>query len=348
MKMFALPLMFIQFPPATFYLINALFAVATAMILVEYAFDFRHRRGFASLPIIASLITAAFVVVASGYYLTLAYLYLTISFAIIFSILPIYYMTRPNRFSLVLLFAIIQAVYTYNVYNGIWIAIMQIFGIGTFYGLLYRFYSEKRPRPSRSRKFKSVEISRDIVHIFLGIIIIPMFFLTGQVTAKYITVALVFLGYFYNNIGGFRFGSIQKMVKNLEREGTLHGYGALHLAIGVMFVLGFVHNFHMTLLGLIALFFADPMATIVGMNAKRIPLIYNRKKSLFGSLAYALVVFVGGYFLVGPFFAVLFAFALAFIESMDLPVDDNFSVAVAMIAIYLVAGSLGYIPLLSP
>lgn len=346
--MFTMPLLYIQFPPAVFYMINALFAVATAMILVEYAFDFRARRGMASLPIMASLITSALVVVASGYYLTLSYLYLTISFSIIFSILPIYYMSRPNRFSLVLLFAIIQAIYTYNVYNGIWIAIMQIFGIGTFYGLLYRFYSEKRPMPNRTRKFKSVEISRDIVHIFLGIIIIPMFFLTGQVTAKYLTVALVFLGYFYNNIGGFKLGSLQKMIKNLEREGTLHGYGALHLAIGVMLVLGFVHNFHMTILGLIALFFADPMATIVGMNTRKIPLVYNRKKSVFGSLAYALVVFIGGYFLVGPFFAVLFAVALALIESLDLPVDDNFSVAVVMIAIYLIAGSMGYIPLLSP
>ena len=93
-----------------------------------------------------------------------------------------------------------------------------------------------------------------------------------------------------------------------------------------------------------AIFIADSFSTLVGINLKTPRLPYNKKKSIGGTFAYFISVLLISYFFIGP---ISFAVALlaAFAESQPLHLDDNFDVAVVMVAFFIIAAHLGLIVL---
>ncbi len=57
---------------------------------------------------------------------------------------------------------------------------------------------------------------------------------------------------------------------------------------------------------------------------------YNRYKTIVGTLAFFIVAAIAGYFLIG-LYGVLFALILAFIESLNLSLDDNIRSGIAIV-----------------
>ena len=103
-------------------------------------------------------------------------------------------------------------------------------------------------------------------------------------------------------------------------------------------MLGFAHGAPLLLFGIIAVFFGDSAATIVGISARRAaPLPYNRHKTIVGTLAFFIVTAVLGYFLIGAY-AILLAAILALIEGLYISIDDNIRSGIAVVILGAILG----------
>ncbi|EQD30317.1 cytidylyltransferase family protein, partial [mine drainage metagenome] len=102
-------------------------------------------------------------------------------------------------------------------------------------------------------------------------------------------------------------------------------------------MVSFVHAQAILLTGIIALFFSDSLATIVGVSYGRHKLPYNKSKSAEGALAFWASASIIAFPLIGAY-SFLIGSILAIVESVSGPrtVDDNISIAIAVIAIYAV------------
>jgi len=177
---------------------------------------------------------------------------------------------------------------------------------------------------------KNIEIKRDIAQIILGSVFLLLFSLLGLFAASFIFMAFLLLG---AGLGGaamvYRHSTISKFFYSLERKDAVLGSGAFWLSAGTLLALSFISSLPYVLTIFAALFFGDSIATIAGMSLPLRRLPYNRKKSVAGTLSYfALVAFVS-YFFIG-FMALAFAAVAAFVESLDLPIDDNFGTSLAL------------------
>jgi len=177
---------------------------------------------------------------------------------------------------------------------------------------------------------KNIEIKRDIAQIILGAVFLLLFSLLGLFAASFIFIAILLLG---TGLGSaatvYRHSTISKFLYSLERKDAVLGSGAFWLSAGTLLALSFINSLPYVLTIFAALFFGDSIATIAGMSLPLRRLTYNRKKSVAGTLSYfALVAFVS-YFFIG-FMALAFAAVAAFVESLDLPIDDNFGTSLAL------------------
>jgi dolichol kinase len=184
-----------------------------------------------------------------------------------------------------------------------------------------------------------VEINRDIVQILLGIAVIAIAVLFPYLAAISIIFALILLAYTSNNlIANLRMGRFYTRAMDLERRGATYGQGAIYLAASTALVIAFAHNFNFLLFGIVILFFADSFATIVGVSSRRAAqLPYNRNKTIIGTLTFLVIAAVAGYFLLG-LIGILFAFILAFIESLSLSIDDNIRSGIVMVVLRALTG----------
>ena len=89
--------------------------------------------------------------------------------------------------------------------------------------------------------------------------------------------------------------------------------------------------------GIVVLILSDSAATIVGKKFRIAPLPYNRHKSVGGFLGFFVVSFVAGYLILGtPTVAIVLSLVLAFIESINVRIDDNVLLPVAVILLQLI------------
>jgi dolichol kinase len=241
-------------------------------------------------------------------------------------LIAVCYISKPVKFTLLLLFlsvSIIACIYYFGD-----TVLVGMFGIGSVCGLLYH----DRMNPSHnSRKKKRVETNRDVVQILLGIIVFALLLLVRIPYAVYIVFALTVAGYAVNNLfAGRGAGSAyEKALAVLERSNTTYGIGAVYLAIGTMLVIGFVGSKALILFGIATLFFADSIATIIGIHFGRLRIPHNKGKTLEGTLAFFLVLAAIGFPLIGAY-AVPLAAVLALIESAKTSLDDNLRSGIAL------------------
>ena len=178
---------------------------------------------------------------------------------------------------------------------------------------------------------KKIEIRRDIFQIAAGVLIIACFFVFSIFAAQVITAALVLIGIVFSNFAarGSR-SRIAVALRSLERSGAHFGSGAMWLALGTLVAISFTSNIRYIVPILIAIFFCDSTATIVGINFGRHKLPYNKKKSIEGFLAYFIIMALASYALLGAI-ALLLAIIAAFVESAPLHIDDNFDVPIVLL-----------------
>ena len=251
---------------------------------------------------------------------------LDLCIGILSTITAVLYISKPYIFISLIILLVIGALIYINLGTGNSIY-SGMFAIGTTYGLLYREFvlnPRKQERTNADRRRRRTEINRDYVHIILGIVMFAVALLLPYQVAIVVIFGLILLGYAANNLlANLRLNPIYRRAMDLERKNATYGLGATHLAASMALLLGFITHSNFLLFGIVAVFFADPMATIVGLstrNATSLP--YNRNKTLIGSFAYFVVAALAGYYFLG-WYGILFAAILAFVESINLSLDDN-------------------------
>jgi dolichol kinase len=195
-----------------------------------------------------------------------------------------------------------------------------------FLGLLSEAHRLKSENKAQA---KDVEINRDIVHMLIGIAVILIFYLLAIQAAEILLIALIVFGYIAGNYVILTKDALSRFLKKLERDYTTFGHGAIWLAIGSLIPLALLSEKGYVITILIAIFIADPVATIFGIKFGKIKIFYNRKKSIIGSLAYFFTVAVLSYPFIG-LYSILFAVLVGFVESLPIKIDDNFSVPIAL------------------
>lgn len=302
---------------------------------------FKRKQPLNIIPIMASIITIYLlygligVMGSANYYNLLA---LDMCIGIIATIMAILYLTKPYVFVALTILLVAGFMIYASTYAGDAV-FAGMFAIGTIYGMMYREFA-LNPKPSKeSKNEKKTEVNRDIVQIILGIIILGIAYLFPYIAAVDIIFGLILLGYLANNlVANLRLGKFYTRAMDLERKGAVYGQGAIYLAAGTALVMGFVGGTSALLFSIIVLFFADSMATIVGVSmrgAEKLP--YNRFKTVIGTFTFFVIAAVGGYFTVG-LIGILFAFVLAFIESIDIAIDDNVRSGVILVVLKVLTG----------
>jgi dolichol kinase len=298
----------------------SILAVCAALLLGREA----KAKNLYAAAITSSILAAAVTAVLLGQLANLAAF--AIGTAVLSCLIAMCYISRPWTFNALLLFLAITVIACIYYYGDT--ALVGMFGIGSVCGLLY--HDSLNPAHSTKKK-RNVETNRDVVQIFLGVIVFALLFLLNLPYATYAAFALVVAGYAVNSLfAGRGAGSVyERVLATLERSNTTYGIGAVYLAVGTMLVIGFVGSKALMLFGIAALFFADSIATIVGMNFGRMRMPHNRSKTLEGTVAFFLVLALIGLPLIG-LYALPLAAVLAAIESMKAPLDDNLRSGIAM------------------
>ncbi|MGI0134118.1 MAG: hypothetical protein ACREBW_04085 [Candidatus Micrarchaeaceae archaeon] len=314
-----------------------LFVIITTAIAAVYCVDSwrRHAKGYI-IPLVLSVaaVYAVLLLINPGSAQFYTQLALGAGIAIIAAMLAAFYITRPILFLPVMALLIAASVLYALAYPGSML-FAGMFGIGTMFGLVYRgIVNRSSPPLKMARKRKSTEVNRDLIHILLGIILVAALFSTGFSQATKIIFGLILLGYIVNNIlSTNRLIGVYRKILPLERSNAVYGAGAMHLAAGTALLIGFIPNFNFVMFGIVALFFADPIATIIGLHLGRARLPFNREKTVAGSLAFFAVAAVLGFPFIG-LYSISFGIILAIIESLGGPIDDNIRIGVVTVLLY--------------
>ncbi len=303
-----------------------------ALIFVSEKGVAKYKTAYA--PLVASLITVAIVGLA-GHYSSFN-LFIAVAFALLSSMLVMFYVSSTRNFLLLMVFLSLQLVYIASVGVPLYSTFAPGFAIGTFFGLAY--IEKVKKRGNAARGVKKTEIDRDVFSMVLGAVLLLLLAAFSK-TFSYIAIALIILAYSFNAVVSRRslgaFKPVLRMLKGLERKDAFYGTGALYLAVGFTLLLAFAGAYRFLAFGIAVLLFADSAATIVGERIPIRKLPYNASKSIGGFTGFFVVTAISAFILFGaPLIAIVYAVVLAFIESLDLRIDDNVTLAVGVIAIY--------------
>lgn len=322
------------------------FIIVTAFVAASYLFYiFRRKEALNIIPLLVSIATVLLlykligIANSANYY---NFLSLDICLAILATIIAIFYISKPYIFiTLIILFVIGILIYvslssTNNAFAG-------MFAIGTTYGMLYREFvlNPKRSEASinSDRKKRRTEINRDLVHLVLGIVLFAVLFFFSYVNAITVIFGLIIIGYTGNNLlANLRLNPSYRRAVDLERKNATYGLGATYLAASTALVIGFTNATSIVMFGLVVLFFADPLATIFGISARGAShLLYNKYKTYVGTLTFFIVAAIAGYYFIG-LYGILFAAILAFVESINLSLDDNIRSGIVIVILSSLLG----------
>ncbi|MGC8537902.1 MAG: hypothetical protein ACP5MZ_02875 [Candidatus Micrarchaeia archaeon] len=246
------------------------------------------------------------------------------------------YLRHRAIFSVSMLYLLAAISYFYAVTSipGIVVAAQSI-SIGLIAAFIAKSHAPKAVRPARSNK--RIEIRRDVFEMAMGVVLFLIIALVRYYSAVYIVVLLSLFGYSISGLLKHK-SRIYVFLNSLERTGAFFGEGAVYLAVGTLLMVSFIHARPLLLAGIIALFFSDSLATIVGITYGKHKLAYNRSKSVEGALVFWISASILAYPLIGPY-SLLIGAVLSAVESVSgmHTIDDNISIAIAMIAIYAIA-----------
>lgn len=316
------------------------FAIAALALALVSAIVYLIRTSRAMRPTLLAAMAAAF---AASYTLSLYQSYLGIgilggalfasSEAILFTIAAVGYFDKQS--ALYYAVGIAAVVIIIAAFAHIPIAmLMQAFSTGSLAGIAASLRSHKGKVYNKRAADKSIEINRDLFQICSGIVLLLILIVSFSI-GKYVVMSIVLIGYLtvsYLSRGKASDNALSRVLLSLERPRTTFGLGAVYLSSGAFLVISLVPDFRLMLFGLVALFIADSLATIVGLRIKSPRLPYNRRKSTAGSVMYFAALAIPALLFVG-YYAVIAAAVLALIEGFSSRLDDNITVAAALVVI---------------
>ncbi|MFQ5801103.1 MAG: diacylglycerol/polyprenol kinase family protein [Candidatus Hydrothermarchaeales archaeon] len=196
---------------------------------------------------------------------------------------------------------------------------------------------------------EQLELRRQLIHasgIFVALLIRQVYVLFGgwRVPALILFLAICAgYGVSYLHRSGANLLILTKIINDAERERDkgFPGRGALRFLTGALLaLLVFRHSPDIVAAGIIVLALGDSASTLGGIAFGRHKILYNKEKSLEGSLT-GLLAAIFGLMLLTPFsLAAVATASLAgvIVESLPLGVDDNLTVPLAAgIAIRMLA-----------
>jgi len=181
----------------------------------------------------------------------------------------------------------------------------------------------------------SNEKNRQLFHIFVGLVALALLLTYGRGFLMAATFFILIFGLLFVNLAylGKRNFLIDWFIRNFERkEVRFPGWGSACYATGVLFLTTFLTDPSLLAASLIMVALGDGASTLIGMKGK-IYLPYNKKKTVEGTLAFFFFS-LPSWFFIGPI-AIAISAAAAFVESLPLPLDDNISVPLALVGIFL-------------
>jgi dolichol kinase len=240
------------------------------------------------------------------------------------------YGTREHSLYLLAGLAFVLAEFSLSYEYGLVLASQAILA-----GLLSGVERVGRKKMKRKRIVeKNVEMKRNAVQTAGGLIFILLSVFAGWPAEYAFIVLVLFLGFWLGSYATMKRKSLLNTVlSGLERRGTRLGFGAIWLAIGTFFAISFL-NPYMVPVVFGAIYIADSFSTVIGVNYGTVKLPYNKDKSVLGTLSYFIVSSAIAYLFLGPVGVLVGAIA-AITESLRLPIDDNMSVAVVLVATLL-------------
>lgn len=256
---------------------------------------------------------------------------------IILSIISAKYLYSRLFFIFSPLLLAIGAILIYTgVGNILWVVFDISMGIGTAVALLTDKQSIANVRSNNKSKGTSrkKEVSRDLLQMAGGAVILWMLFSMGQTDFRIaITLSVVPLYIFGNYYSLFPETRIGRTLSFFERPMTPLGLGAIWFAAGIMIAIGIVRSPAMLAVIVFVSTIGDPIATIFGSLIHSPKLPYNKRKSLAGFTGMFLFTGIFAYFVIGEI-GIGIALLSAFLESISFhPLDDNFILPVILGAI---------------
>lgn len=181
------------------------------------------------------------------------------------------------------------------------------------------------------------EVERQLFHLLVGFIALGVLLIQGRTFAMAAAFFTIIAGTLLINarLLGKKIFIVEWFEKRFERTGApLPGWGSACYAAGVLILLTFLPDPARIAAGIYVLAVGDCFSTLVGrIGRTRLP--YNKNKTLEGTLAFFLSALPAWYFI--GIWAVPLAALAAFIESLQLPIDDNLSIPISGAIFLLVA-----------
>ncbi len=180
------------------------------------------------------------------------------------------------------------------------------------------------------------ETRRQFLHIGIGLAIVAFLLLFGRESS--ITLSFIVLvggGLLVNaKLRGIKTDVFEWGLKQFERKRYLFpGWGSICFMAGILIPLTFLIDVNHIATSIFILSVGDAFSTLIGKRG-RIKLLYNKKKTLEGSLAFLLSSLLAYYF-VGPLIIPLALITTA-LESLPTILNDNLTIPVACTIFFMV------------
>lgn len=201
----------------------------------------------------------------------------------------------------------------------------QFIAAAMLVGLLSQMKHSRRKGKAADRR---VEVNRDIFHVGIGALLIIAFLFLGLDSWEVLVVMAIVAGYMIAGTAGLSKSGdgATGFLKSLERRGTIVGMGGIWLALGTLIPIVLLNSYALVLPVIVAIFIADPLATIVGLKFIGPAIPYNKSKTVSGTVAYFVVAAIGFYAF--GYIGIVLALMAAIAESLPIPFDDNFYIPV--------------------
>lgn len=325
-------------------------SILTVLVLAYFIYDAKNQKNHNPVDNFKNLfsffiISLLIPIIISLFIHQIHLIIISIIIAILSYAATFYYSKKPRIFIYIFITLALALFYLFFI-NSI-ILFLQIFPIVTILGFIRKNIAYKSQKIKKKQKEEStnkynsikIELNRDLFQIILGLFFILFFiFIKNYIL---LIVLVVLFGYFLMSLISNDFktnSSIMAKLKRMERIDVIYGSGAIYLLCSLLLILGFINSNKFIILGIISIFFADALATIIGISCNKlnkIKLFYNKNKTLIGSISFFAVLFLFSIILnFNLFLGLIISLILAFVESLKF--EDNISISVAVIILSLI------------
>lgn len=183
------------------------------------------------------------------------------------------------------------------------------------------------------------ERARKTVHILSNLSVCILIWLLGTQIISYFVLVGIFIGIplMHLTIIGIKLPGIEQWLKNVGREGEIPGEGAMYNALGILFALGLLRSDYIAAIAAIMILaLGDGFATYIGTIYGRHKLPWNNRKTIEGSIGFAVGAMCALLVLPLPITVIVVLLA-TIVETLPIRLNDNITLPVVSSLVYYFA-----------